>query len=507
VAAVTGFLLLIPDPSRIGHFSMLYLLVVIGAALRFGSGPAVLASILGFLAYDWWLISPRYHLTVREPEQWLALGMFLLTAIVTGQLTVRLQARAQEARERAREAAALAKASWAVASQASCDAALAEVLRQLEEVLDPELAAIFIQGEASLPEAVAWCGDRREDLAAPAADTVRRAIALVFEHGRPITWEGAVSSAEKPLVAAEPPVVAYLPLRMEERVLGVLYVRLRQDHRLTAEEQRLLESLANHAAVVLERDRTTRAEAHAQALEEADRLKSTMLSMVSHNFRSPLASIKASVGGLLRNQESWDARTRSELLQGIDQETDRLNRMVANILTVSRLEAGDGLTQFEPTSIQELIGAVFDSFRADERRRLQVTLEPELPEVCLDPVQIAEALSNLVDNALRYSPSDRPVELRASRQGETIVLEVLDRGPGLPEDDVERIFDRWYRGPVAPESARRGIGLGLPVCRDLVRAHGGQLTAANREGGGAAFCITLPLRRSEQEAAARVGTP
>jgi two-component system sensor histidine kinase KdpD len=495
VAAVTGFLYLAPAAARLSNSSFLYLLVVIGVAYRYGSRPAVLASLLGFLAYDWWLVTPRYHFTVHEPEEWLALGMFLLTAIVTGQLTVHLQQRAEEARQHAREFAALAEASWAVASQASSDAALFEVLRQLGEVLDPELAAIVVPEEGTALETVAWFGEQPEDRARLSEERTREAIRLVLARGQPLGWESPGPPAAPAVTAgdSEAPgaTAAYLPLAVEGRVLGVLYLRLRPEQRVTPEERRLIESVANHAAVVLERDRATRGEARARALAEADRFKSALLSMVSHNFRSPLASIKASVGGL-RNPDIGDAATRDELLKGIDQETDRLNRMVANILTVSRLKAGDGLAQCEPTSIRELVGAVFDSLRADEKQRLQVTLDPNLPEVCLDPVQIAEALFNLVDNALRYSPPESPVELEASRHGGAVVLEVLDRGPGLPAGDEERMFDPWYRMPGNQESARRGIGLGLPVSRGLVEAHGGHLNARNRKGGGAVFQITLP---------------
>jgi two-component system sensor histidine kinase KdpD len=289
------------------------------------------------------------------------------------------------------------------------------------------------------------------------------------------------------------PQAAYIPLTTEGRVLGVLYLRLRQDQQVTAEEQRVVESLANHAAVVLERDRLARAETQARSLAEADRLKTALLSMVSHDFRSPLASIKASASALLPGAAPMDAQTQRELLMGIEQEADRLNRMVGNILALSRLEADAWRPQCEATAPAEIVGAALQAFGPEQNRRVRVTLDPTLAEVWLDPVQIVQVLHNLVDNALKYSPADQPVELVMSRQQDRLVVEVLDRGPGLPPGDEERIFERFYRSPDLQESAVPGVGIGLAVCRGLVEAHGGELTARNREGGGAVFRFTLPL--------------
>ena len=245
------------------------------------------------------------------------------------------------------------------------------------------------------------------------------------------------------------------------------------------------------AAVVLERDRLTRSATAAQAVAEADRLKTALLSMVSHDFRSPLASIKATVTGLLQEGKPWEPETQLELLQGIDHETDRLNRMVGSILALSRLEADAWRPQCEATPPVELVGAALDAFGPEENRRIRVTLDPSLTELWLDPVQMVQVLSNLVDNALKYSPPGSEVELRAFRQDGTAVLQVLDRGPGLPRGEEPRIFEPFYRAPALRESAVPGMGIGLAVCRGLVEAHGGELTAHNREGGGAVFQIRL----------------
>jgi two-component system sensor histidine kinase KdpD len=513
VAAVTGLISLVPGAQETTSVSMLYFLVVIGAALRFGSRAAVLASVLSFLAFDWFFILPRYVLTVRDPGEWLALLMFLITAMVTGQLTARLQASAAEARRRAREAVALSGASWAVASQVDRDSALTEVLRQVIQVTQPEAAAIVIPGEGEMPEIAAWCGEHQDGLPVFAEGAAQRTVESVLDTGQPVGWKARAPAHQKSPAAEKPSEASYLPLKIKDRVLGALYLHWRPDRSVTPEEQEVVASLANHAAVVLERDRLARTETEIKALAETDRLKTALLSMVSHNFRSPLAAIKATVGGLMQNRSAW-AQERSdaegapgELLQAVDHEVDRLNRMVANLLALSRLEADAWRSQQEPASIQEIVGAAFDAFHGEDRQRIHVTLEPSLPELWLDPVQIAEALCSLLDNGLRYSPPESPVELRARRSEESLVLEALDRGPGLPKGEEERVFERFYRAPGLSESARPGIGLGLPIARGLVEAHGGQLTAQNRDGGGAVFRITLPFAHRKESLASTASMP
>lgn len=234
-------------------------------------------------------------------------------------------------------------------------------------------------------------------------------------------------------------------------------------------------------------------EAHAQALAEGDRFKTALLSMISHDFRSPLAAIKASVTGLLQEGAPWDASTQRELLVGVNQETDRLNRMVGNVLTLSRLEAGAWQPQREMISVGELIGATLDTFGNEENARIQVQLPPNLPDISLDSVQIVQVLHNLLENALKYSPSSSAIELCAAQGNDILKIEIMDRGPGLLSGEEEHIFERFYRSPRWQESAQPGAGIGLAICRGLVLAHGGRLTAKNRDSGGAIFTVELPV--------------
>jgi two-component system sensor histidine kinase KdpD len=280
---------------------------------------------------------------------------------------------------------------------------------------------------------------------------------------------------------------------MEQRILGVLFLRKRENQPLSVEEQHMMESLANHAAVALERHRLTQAEAQSKALGEADKMKTALLSMVSHDFRSPLTAIKASVTGLLQDNLPWDKATQRELLMGINQETDRLNRMVGDILELSRLEAGAWRPQGEMVPITEVVGAALDSFSVEENRRIQVKIDPVVGEAWLDSVQIVQVLYNLLENALKYSIPTSVVELCVTQLDENLIIEVLDRGFGLPEGEEEQIFERFYRAARWRESALPGSGIGLAICRGLVEAHNGNLRAAHRDGGGSVFRLSLPV--------------
>lgn len=352
----------------------------------------------------------------------------------------------QEARQRERETAALAAPSWAVASQVNRERALSEVLAQLVDLLHPEAAAILLGGDGRAPEAVAWSGNAAPELPVSSDGRGSAAMARVPGHGRSFSGSEERGGWELLPEPMDPPGAEYLPLVLEQRVLGTLYLQLPAGQVLSAAERRAVESLANHAAVVLERDRLALAQMQSEALAEADRLKTALLSMVSHDFCTPLASIKAGVTARLQERVAWDAAAQRELLREVNQAVDRLNRMVGNILSLSRLKADAWRPQREAIELAELIGAALDSFSPEEGRRVRPALAPAVAPFWLDPVQMVEVLHNLIENALHHSPPDAPVELSASWQRGELLLEVSDHGPGLPAGEEERVFEQFYRG-------------------------------------------------------------
>jgi two-component system sensor histidine kinase KdpD len=210
---------------------------------------------------------------------------------------------------------------------------------------------------------------------------------------------------------------------------------------------------------------------------------------VSHDLRTPLASITGGVSSLLESGDSLDAETQRELLRAVHEEAERLNRLVQNLLEMTRLESGSVQVRKDWHSIEELVGAALGRFNRRLGQRPIVTRIPaDLPLVALDPVLIEQVLVNLLDNALKYTPPESPIEIAARVEGDGVTVEVADRGPGLPPGEERRVFDKFYRGRAV---ADRGVGLGLAICQGIVEAHGGRIWAENRPGGGVAFRFTL----------------
>lgn len=488
VAVMTGLIYIMQDHTSMAIIPMLYLIAVTVAAFFLGSLPAVVSSVLAFLAFDWFFVEPRYQFTVQDPTEWLALCMFLLTATLTGQLTALLRSRAEEAQRRKLETAALAEASWAVASEIDRDRAMNKIISQLAHVISPDYVAVLLQEPDGGYRTTSEYSDPNRSVRETSTIISLDAVKAAMAEGRANAWmnhdlwEEAHSEAGR----------LYLPILLDHQDLGLVVIKPKPEQSLSSSQRQVVSSLLNHAAVILQRDKLMKAEARAQALAEADKLKTALLSMVSHDFRSPLTSIKASVSSLLEEGSPPDAEEQRALLQAVDHEADRLNKMVGNILDLSRLEAGAWGPRKETTEVAELIGSALDSFDAQDNARIDVKIAPEIHDLIADSVQMVQVVRNLIENALKYSQPLSPVELSVLVQDGAVVIEVADRGGGLPKGDEEKIFESFYRAPRFGESSIPGVGIGLALCRGLVEANGGVLTAANREGGGAVFRVTLP---------------
>lgn len=281
---------------------------------------------------------------------------------------------------------------------------------------------------------------------------------------------------------------------------GAIYLKLAQGQKLDESKRTVLDALLNHAAVILQREELSRKQSKLEAIAEADTLKTALLSMVTHDFRSPLTGIKAAVSVLqeesttLRPVESNEMKL---LLQGIEQETDRLNRMIGNILDMSKLEAGAWRPLAELSDLNEIVGASLSGFSEEENKRIELDIAPELQEVMLDPVQIEQVIKNLVENALKYSPPESKVTIRIKQLEKSTHIEVSDRGQGIKSDAKPKIFDRFFRAEGLSESTIPGVGVGLAICKALVEAHNGKIEALDNPEGGTIMRVTLPNQAFE----------
>jgi two-component system sensor histidine kinase KdpD len=302
----------------------------------------------------------------------------------------------------------------------------------------------------------------------------------------------------------------FVPLRVAGTVVGVLQVVGGMEAQVfTTDEVRLLEAFADEAALAVDRDRLLREASRVQALQQTDQLKSALLSAVSHDLRTPLASIKASVSSLLQKDVSWDEGSRREFLTAIDEETDRLTRLVGNLLDLSRIEGGALRPEMDWYDIAELLETVVARMeRSISSHHLKLTMADDIGEVTLDYVQISQVLTNLIENAAHAAPAGTTIEVIARRRGGEVELIVEDEGPGIPLEERQRIFDKFYRLATAGHKGS-GSGLGLAISKGFVEAHGGTIRAEAAAGGGARFVVTLPAPkvRAQPELPAFVEAP
>ncbi|HYB41561.1 MAG TPA: ATP-binding protein, partial [Candidatus Methylomirabilis sp.] len=290
----------------------------------------------------------------------------------------------------------------------------------------------------------------------------------------------------------------YIPLIGSRGAVGVLGVTPSAPGSLqTPDQLHQLETFANQVALALERAQLAEEANRAEIRAEAERLRNSLLSSVSHDLRTPLATITGASSTLLEGGEHLDAPTRADLLRSIHGEAERLDRLVNNLLDMTRFEAGGVAIRKEWQPLEGVLGAALKRLEPRLRQRpVRIDMPADLPLVPIDAVLIEQVLINIVDNAVKYTPATSAIDISASRAGGAVMVEIADRGPGLAPGDEERVFEKFYRGRSV---SGPGVGLGLAICRAIVDAHGGRIWAESRAGGGAAFRFTLPLEGSPPE--------
>ena len=459
--------------------AMLYLLAVVVAAARYGRGPSVLAGLLAVAVFDISFVEPYGTFAVSDVRYILTFAMMLVVALVMGGLTTRVREQASVARLRERRSSTLYAVSRDLAAARTRPELARVTLRHLHDLFGGSVMLI-------LPDV-----DGRLDVVAemPPQEGTRRDLGVakwVFEHGE------SAGRGTQTLPAAD---AVYVPLATPDRVLGVVGVRPEPLDRLSDPSQRqLLESLLGQAAVALERTKLAEEKRIVHLEFEAEQLRTSLLSSLSHDLRTPLAGIEGAASSLAEDQGHLTPATRRELALTIVDEARRMTRLVANLLDMVRVESGALGVHRGWHVLEEVVGVAL--LRAGDRlagRAVTTDLPATLPLVPIDDVLIEQVLINLLENAAKYTPSGSPIDISAVARSGEVQMTVADRGPGVPPGESELIFEKFHRA----ERGAGGVGLGLAICRGIVKAHGGRLWVDPREGGGAAFRFTLPI----------VGTP
>jgi two-component system sensor histidine kinase KdpD len=413
-----------------------------------GLGPGITGALITFLTLNYFFIQPYYTFTVHQPADVVILVVFLIVAIVISQLVGRAQSGLAAATAREREATQLYELSTAFTGLHD-DRTIAQILaKQVHAVAEGEYVELNVTG------------------------------------ARPFAFR--LPEIDPP---ARPPELI-VPIEAARGVLGE--IRLwRAEPAIRSGEKRLFQTFASQGALALERAWLAQAESRARVLEESDQLKSAILSSVSHELRTPLATIKAAASSLRGKEVSWDSLARADLVAAIDDEADHLNMLVGNLLDMSRIESGALKPKREWNILPEIVGSVLARMKnLAAEHRIEVELPENLPLIPVDYIQMEQVFTNLISNSLKYAPVNTMVCIRARVEGEVIHVQVSNQGPQVPSEDLERIFDKFYR--ITATDRVTGTGLGLSICKGIIEAHGGHIWAENLSQG-LAFNFIVPL--------------
>ncbi|MDB4874237.1 MAG: ATP-binding region ATPase domain protein [Gemmatimonadetes bacterium] len=457
MAAATVVMVQMRDAMDQVHVILVYLLLVLGASTAGGRLLAIPLACAGFLLIDFYFQSPFGSITAGKTLDWVALASFLVTAIVATHLLARAQAEAEEADRRAVEIASLARLGSETLSAGRAEDALARIAEVIQTTLG--------MSECSITP---WDGD-------------------------PTTAASSVAATGIPS-AGHKVQRALIPLSVQGRVVGVLRIANAAPVTLDPAQRRFLDAITYYAALGVDRVRLVAEAEHAEALREADRLKDIVLASVSHDLRTPLTTIKA--------------LAQSEAMQGnksaaaIEEQADRLTRLVSDLLDLSRLKGGGYSAIPELNTAEDLIGAAVRQTRGlfgDRPLRTVIDLRSPALVGHFDFSQSLRVLCNLLENAVRYSPVAGSIELAARRENGSLVFTVSDRGPGIDEQDIVRVFEPFYRARSAAPDAGRA-GLGLSIARTLAEIQGGSLSYEPRPDGGSVFSLRLPATELRADA-------
>ena len=469
---------------------LVFLTMIVVIAIAWGLLPSLFAAVLSVLAFNFFFLPLLYTFTIADPQNVVALFFFLVVAVIVSNLTAGARTQILIARRRAKTTAELYAFSRKIAGIGALDDLLWATVYQISSMLNVN-TVLLLPAETGdgLEVASGYPPEDRLDEADVAA------ARWSWDHNRPAGRGADTLPGAKRL---------FLPLRTGSGPVGVVGIDRTPASGpapgwdtpgplLSPDERRLLDALADQAAVAIERIRLARGLDEARMPAETERLRAALLTSISHDLRTPLAAILGTVSSLRSYPEKYDCAEQEELLATLQEEAERLNRFVANLLDMTRLEAGAIEMRREPLDVGEIVGAALS--RAGKllvQHRVEVEIDPDLPMLCLDAVLFEQVLFNLLDNAAKYAPPGSRIDLGARCAGNHVEIAVIDEGPGIPPADLERIFDKFHRVH-AQDRRRAGTGLGLAICRGFVEVLGGRIVADNRsDRSGAALTIMLP---------------
>ena len=489
-AACTTIGMLLNPIFELVNVAMVYLLAVVLIAARYGRGPAVATSVVAVAAFDFFFVPPQLTFAVSDAQYLLTFLIMLVVALIISDLTARVRLQANVAGHRERRTALLYAMTRELAATRGQEPMARVAVRHVSEVFDSQVVVLLpdSNNKISYPKTESLSGSLHgADLAV---------AQWVQDHGEP------AGLGTDTLPSGE---VLYLPLPGPQSALGVLAVLPANPRRVLLPEQfHLLETFAAQIALALERAQLADQAQRASIEAETEGLRNALLASISHDLRTPLAVIAGASSSLLEKGKALPEQSREELARSIYEQSKEMTQLVGNVLQMTRLEGGAIAPERDWHALGEIAGSVLARLR--ERlaaHPVRVWLPERLPLLRVDATLIEQALANLLENAAKYTPPGTAITLSAEIREAEVVVSVEDAGPGLPDGDPERLFAKFHRG--TPESAVGGAGLGLAICRAIVRLHAGRIWAERRPGGGAIFSFTLPLETAPEVPAEPAG--
>lgn len=460
VAAIT-FICRRVIPVNATTVGFAYLLGILAIAATWGLIESSIASLAAMLCYNFFFLPPVGMFTISDPQNWVALFAFLATALVASHLSDREKTQAEDAKSRQRETEQLYALSRAILLTDPSQSVGSQAARHISEIFECPGVALY---DAKTSEVFRGGADDLVDI------EVR--LKQVAVQGN--------NFVEPPLFVAA--------ILLGGQPIGSLALKG------SSLSDGALQALLNLVAIALERVRMEEAANRAEAARQSEEFKSTLLDAIAHEFKTPLTSIKAASTSLMSDSPALSPPFR-ELVAIIDEETERMNQLVTEAVRMSQIDAGKIRLERESLDVAQLLARVLEHFESQASgRSLRLNPSANLPRVSADPELLSLALRQLIDNALKYSPPSSPIGVVADLEGERVVIRVHDRGPGIPERERERIFDKFYRRGAVKDRVP-GTGLGLYIAREILRTHGGDLWIESEPGEGSEFCAALPLRK------------
>jgi len=486
VAAALAVSRLVQPHFGLENVDLIFLTAIVGIAVRYGLWPSLVATVGASLSYNFFFLPPVYTFTITDPTNIAAFVLFTVVAVAVSNLAARGWSQTVSAQERVRSVESLYAFSRKLAGAGTLDDVLWATAYQIASMLKVRVVLL-------LPEN----GSIALKAGYPPEDTLEEADLAAAKWA----WEKnrAAGRDSDALPGAK---WLFMPMRTGRGQIGILGIcRDGSGALLRAEQRRLLDALSDQGALAIERVHLVEDIERVRRVAETDRLRSALLTSISHDLKTPLASVLGAAGALRDLSKSFDDDAKAELLTTIIDESERLNRFIANLLDMTKLESGAVVPNAALHDIGEIVGSALE--RASKilaKHRVEMEISPDLPMVSVDAVLFEQVLFNLLDNAAKYAPPDTTVRLQSWQEEDSVSLQILDEGDGVPSADLERIFDKFYRSRKG-DQVRAGTGLGLAISRGFVEAMGGTITAANRtDRAGAVFTITLPVPEpAEQE--------